>query len=79
MIGSVLWQVDEGRDRWRDFPPDLNAQTEEYYNANGNMAAFQYVWKTGRDRYTTYVVDFESMRQGRMVFSENNGNEAAEQ
>ena len=44
----------------------MNSQTEEYYRANGPEAVFQYVWKNGDNRFTTYVIDFQVMLQARM-------------
>ena len=60
--GKVVWQIDETRGRWRDFPKDLNALVEQSH-ADGRDGV-QYVWPPiGGKVQTTYTINFHTMLQ----------------
>ena len=61
----IVWQVDEGRERWRDFPKHLSDATEDQYN-NRPTELLAYRWPTSGGRHIDYVIDVANMRQFRM-------------
>ena len=64
-----ICQVEEGRDRWRDFPQHLNEATKEQFN-NANTqqdgwVGFIYKWNV-KGVFVNYAVDFTTMEQYKM-------------
>ena len=61
-MATVIWQVSEGRGRWRDFPPHLSQATEDQFK-EAPTGSFTYVWPDRNDTYWSYVIDLASMTQ----------------
>ena len=60
--GKVVWQVDETRGRWRDFPRDLNAEVEQIH-ADGRDGV-KYDWPPiGGKVQTRYTINFHTLQQ----------------
>ena len=63
---TAMWQVEEGRGRWRDFPAHLNEAVEDHFNREATGNCLQYVWEVAKGTYITYTIDFATMTQYRM-------------
>ena len=65
----AIWQVEEGRGSWRDFPQHLNEKTEELFkNANtqhDGWIGFVYTWKV-KGVFVNYAIDFTTIIQYKM-------------
>ena len=54
--GKMVWQVYEGRGRWRDFPSALNFLAEQA--CVDGQGGVHYVWPPNGDFVTQYTIDF---------------------
>ena len=60
--GKVVWQIDETRGRWRDFPSDLSAEVERIHAEKRDGVRYEWPPIGGRVQ-TTYTINFHTMQQ----------------